>query len=36
MADHAELWDIGRFEQATEVAPEKLEALAKALAAFGL
>lgn len=36
MSDHAELWDTARFEEATQVAPENVEALAKALAAFGL
>ncbi len=36
MSDHAELWDIRRFEEATEVPPEKVEPLAKALAALGL
>ena len=36
MSDHAELWDVRRFEKATEVGPDKLEALLKELAAFGL
>jgi MraZ protein len=36
MSDHAELWDIARFQKATEIAPGQVEALAKALAALGL
>ena len=36
MGDHVELWDIGQFDKATEILPENMEALAKALAALGL
>ena len=36
MGDHAELWDVAQFNKATEILPENMEALAKALAGLGL